>query len=102
MELIVNYLWAFGILALIFVFIKNAWVAKQDEGNAKMARIAKNIADGAMSFLKAEYKISGNFCYRCGYFTLFQREYLRQVQMEWWPSLLLLVLFVLHLQDLLE
>ena len=61
MELIVNYLWAFGILALIFVFIKNAWVAKQDEGNAKMARIAKNIADGAMSFLKAEYKILSIF-----------------------------------------
>ncbi|MCW5516114.1 sodium-translocating pyrophosphatase [Muriicola sp. Z0-33] len=61
MELIVNYLWAFGILALIFVFIKNAWVAKQDEGDAKMARIAKNIADGAMSFLKAEYKILSIF-----------------------------------------
>ena len=61
MELIVNYLWAFGILALIFVFVKNAWVAKQDEGDAKMARIAKNIADGAMSFLKAEYKILSIF-----------------------------------------
>jgi len=61
MDLIVNYLWAFGILALIFVFIKNAWVAKQDEGDAKMARIAKNIADGAMSFLKAEYKILSIF-----------------------------------------
>ena len=61
MELIVNYLWAFGILALIFVFFKNTWVAKQDEGDAKMARIAKNIADGAMSFLKAEYKILSIF-----------------------------------------
>ncbi len=44
-------------LALVFVLIKNAWVAKQDEGNEKMSRIAKHIADGAMSFLKAEYKI---------------------------------------------
>ena len=33
------------------------WVSKQEIGDAKMARIAKNIADGAMSFLKAEYKI---------------------------------------------
>jgi K(+)-stimulated pyrophosphate-energized sodium pump len=30
-------------------------------GDAKMARIAKNIADGAMSFLKAEYKILSIF-----------------------------------------
>ncbi|MEX0290195.1 MAG: sodium-translocating pyrophosphatase [Flavobacteriaceae bacterium] len=61
MEQLVNYLWAFGILALIFVFIKNAWVSKQEEGDAKMSRIAKNIADGAMSFLKAEYKILSVF-----------------------------------------
>ena len=61
MELIVKFLPAFGVLALIFVFIKNMWVAKQDEGDAKMARIAKNIADGAMSFLKAEYKILSIF-----------------------------------------
>jgi len=61
MELIVNYLWLFGILALAFVFIKNAWVAKQDEGNEKMSKIAKHIADGAMSFLKAEYKVLAIF-----------------------------------------
>ncbi len=61
MEILVNYLWVFGIVALVFVFIKNSWVAKQDEGDAKMARIAKNISDGAMSFLKAEYKILAIF-----------------------------------------
>ena len=61
MELIVNYLWAFGLLALAFVFIKSAWVSKQDEGDDKMKKIAKNIADGAMSFLKAEYKILSIF-----------------------------------------
>ncbi|MFQ3340834.1 MAG: K(+)-stimulated pyrophosphate-energized sodium pump [Flavobacteriaceae bacterium] len=57
MELIIKLLPAFGILALLFVFFKNNWVVKQEVGNEKMARIAKNIADGAMSFLKAEYKI---------------------------------------------
>ena len=57
MDLIVKLLPAFGVLALLFVFIKNMWVSKQEIGDAKMARIAKNIADGAMSFLKAEYKI---------------------------------------------
>ena len=61
MEIIVNYLPIFGILALAFVFWKNAWVSKQEEGDQKMSRIAKNIADGAMSFLKAEYKILSIF-----------------------------------------
>jgi K(+)-stimulated pyrophosphate-energized sodium pump len=61
MELIVKFLPAFGVIALLFVFIKNSWVSKQEVGTEKMARIAKNIADGAMSFLKAEYKILSIF-----------------------------------------
>ena len=61
MEFIVDFLPLFGILALAFVFIKSSWVSKQDEGDDKMKRIAKNIADGAMSFLKAEYKILSIF-----------------------------------------
>ena len=61
MELIVNFLPAFGVLALLFVFVKSAWVGKQDQGDDKMKNIAKNIADGAMSFLKAEYKILSIF-----------------------------------------
>ena len=61
MDLLVKLLPAFGALALLFVFIKNAWVSKQEVGEEKMARIAKNIADGAMSFLKAEYKILSVF-----------------------------------------
>lgn len=48
---------ALGILALLFTLIKGAWVTKQDAGNDKMKEIAKHIADGAMAFLKAEYKI---------------------------------------------
>ncbi|UII76878.1 sodium-translocating pyrophosphatase [Flagellimonas sp. HMM57] len=61
MELIVKFLPVFGVLALLYVFIKSGWVSKQEVGDAKMARIAKNIADGAMSFLKAEYKILSIF-----------------------------------------
>ena len=61
MEMIVNYLPLFGVLALAFVFLKNAWISKQEEGDDKMSNIAKNIADGAMSFLKAEYKILSVF-----------------------------------------
>ena len=61
MELIVKILPAFGLLALLFVFIKNSWVSKQEIGNEKMEKISKNIADGAMSFLKSEYKILSIF-----------------------------------------
>jgi len=61
MDLIVKFLPAFGVLALLFVWIKNIWVSKQEVGNEKMANIAKHIADGAMSFLKAEYKILSIF-----------------------------------------
>ena len=50
-----------GILALLFVYIKNNWVASREIGSEKMERIAKNIADGAMAFLRAEYKILSVF-----------------------------------------
>ena len=61
MELLVQFLPAFGIVALLFVWIKNVWVSKQDEGDEKMTKIAKHIAEGAMSFLKAEYRILAVF-----------------------------------------
>ncbi len=48
---------AFGVLALLYTFIKSAWVTKQDAGNERMTEISKYIAEGAMAFLKAEYKI---------------------------------------------
>ena len=50
-----------GLVALIFVYLKNNWVASKDVGSEKMERIAKNIADGAMAFLRAEYKILSVF-----------------------------------------
>ena len=50
-----------GIVGLVFTYWKSAWVAKQDVGSERMARIAQNITDGAMSFLKAEYSILAVF-----------------------------------------
>jgi len=47
----------FGIIGLAFTFWKAKWVDAQDPGNEKMVRIGKNISEGAMSFLKAEYSI---------------------------------------------
>jgi K(+)-stimulated pyrophosphate-energized sodium pump len=48
---------AFGVVALLYTMFKGSWVSKQDAGNERMKEIAKYIADGAMAFLKAEYKI---------------------------------------------
>jgi K(+)-stimulated pyrophosphate-energized sodium pump len=47
----------FGLIGLIWMIVQSAWVNKQDAGDEKMGGIAKAIADGAMAFLKAEYKI---------------------------------------------
>ncbi|HAW20223.1 MAG TPA: sodium-translocating pyrophosphatase [Flavobacteriales bacterium] len=52
---------AMGIVALLYVAWKSAWVSKQEVGTEKMARIADNIAVGAMAFLKAEYKVLAIF-----------------------------------------
>ena len=52
---------AAGVIALLYTFIKSAWVSKQDPGNEKMVNIAKFITDGAMAFLKAEYKVLSVF-----------------------------------------
>jgi len=52
---------AFGVLALLYTFWKSSWVSSQEIGTEKMGRIAKNIEDGAMAFLKAEYKVLAIF-----------------------------------------
>ncbi len=61
MKFIIDFLPAFGLLGLLFVIVKNNWIAKQEVGNEKMATIANNIAKGAMSFLRAEYRILSIF-----------------------------------------
>jgi K(+)-stimulated pyrophosphate-energized sodium pump len=51
----------FGVMGLLYVVWKSAWVAKQDAGTDKMKKIAGHIAEGAMAFLKAEYKVLAIF-----------------------------------------
>ncbi|HKJ45904.1 MAG TPA: sodium-translocating pyrophosphatase [Balneolales bacterium] len=46
-----------GVLALLYTYFKSSWVAKQDVGSEKMKQISGHISDGAMAFLKAEYKV---------------------------------------------
>ncbi|MEO8573613.1 MAG: sodium-translocating pyrophosphatase, partial [Pyrinomonadaceae bacterium] len=52
---------ALGILGLIVMAFKSAWVTKQDPGDAKMQELAGYIADGAMAFLKAEWRVLSIF-----------------------------------------
>jgi K(+)-stimulated pyrophosphate-energized sodium pump len=51
----------FGLVALAYTFIKSAWVIKQDPGNERMKEISTYIAEGAMAFLRAEWKVLGYF-----------------------------------------
>ncbi len=51
----------FGIIGIIIMAIKSAWVTKQDAGDENMQRLSGYIADGAMAFLKAEWKVLGYF-----------------------------------------
>lgn len=57
MENLLYYLPAFGVLGILFVFWRSAWITKQDAGTDKMKKIAGHIREGAMAFLKAEYKV---------------------------------------------
>ena len=50
-----------GILALLYTLWRSAWVSRQDAGNERMSTIAGHIADGALAFLKAEYKVLAMF-----------------------------------------
>src|ERR1700729_4624074 len=50
-----------GAIGLLYTFIKFAWVSKQDAGNERMQEISRYIAEGAMAFLKAEWKILSYF-----------------------------------------
>ncbi|MGZ5248473.1 MAG: sodium/proton-translocating pyrophosphatase, partial [Flavitalea sp.] len=50
-----------GAIGLLYTFIKFNWVSKQDAGDARMKEISDYIAEGAMAFLRAEWKILGYF-----------------------------------------
>lgn len=61
MENLIYLIPAAGLIALLFTYIKSAWVSKQEVGTEKMAKIAGHISEGAMAFLRAEYKILAIF-----------------------------------------
>jgi K(+)-stimulated pyrophosphate-energized sodium pump len=50
-----------GAIGLLYTFLKFNWVSKQDAGSDRMKEISKYIAEGAMAFLRAEWKILAYF-----------------------------------------
>src|SRR6201997_3250493 len=60
-ESIIYLVPALGIVGLLVMAIKSAWVSKQDAGEKNMQELAGYIADGAMAFLKAEWKVLSIF-----------------------------------------
>ncbi|MBO4350859.1 MAG: sodium-translocating pyrophosphatase, partial [Proteobacteria bacterium] len=50
-----------AIIALIFAIVKAKWVSEQDPGSSRMKEIASFIQEGAMAFLKAEYRVLAIF-----------------------------------------
>ncbi|MEO5909361.1 MAG: sodium-translocating pyrophosphatase [Pelobium sp.] len=50
-----------GLIGILVMISKSIWVSKQDAGDAKMTELAGYIADGAMAFLKAEWKVLSIF-----------------------------------------
>ena len=52
---------ALGILGLLVMAGKAAWVSKQDAGEKNMQELAGHIADGALAFLKAEWRVLSIF-----------------------------------------
>ena len=48
---------ALAVLGLLFMLVKMAWVKKQSPGNERMQEISKNIKEGALAFLSAEYRL---------------------------------------------
>jgi K(+)-stimulated pyrophosphate-energized sodium pump len=61
MEMLVYLLPIFGIIALVYMAVLSSWVTKQETGDEKMVSIASKIAEGAMAFLNAEYRVLAIF-----------------------------------------
>ena len=50
-----------ALIGLTFMLIKRSWVLKQDAGDGKMKEISDYIYEGALAFLKAEYRLLAIF-----------------------------------------
>ena len=62
---------ALGLFALLYTWLRAGWVARQDAGDDRMRTIAGYIADGAIAFLQAEYKVLALFGLIAGAFLFY-------------------------------
>ena len=46
-----------ALVGLAYMMVKKSWVMKQDAGDGKMKEISNHIYEGALAFLKAEYRL---------------------------------------------
>ncbi|GAB3934304.1 sodium-translocating pyrophosphatase [Mucilaginibacter myungsuensis] len=60
-EYLIYLIPVFGLIGILVMAVKSAWVTKQPTGDANMNQLAGYIADGAMAFLRAEWKILSYF-----------------------------------------
>ncbi len=58
---LIYFIPVFGLIGILVMLIKAAWVRKQDAGDENMQTLSGYIADGAMAFLRAEWKVLGYF-----------------------------------------
>lgn len=58
---LINLIPVFGLIGILVMLFQSAWVTRQDAGDKNMAELAGYIADGAMAFLKAEWKVLSYF-----------------------------------------
>ena len=52
---------AMGVVGIVALIFKSIWVSKQNAGEENMQELANYIAQGAMAFLKAEWKVLSYF-----------------------------------------
>ncbi len=57
MESIIYLIPFLGLAALLYSYIKQKWINKQSSGTEAMVKISQYIREGAIAFLKTEYKV---------------------------------------------
>ena len=78
-----------GVIAMLFSFWKTSWINKQDQGSERMKKIGKSIADGAMAFLRAEYRVLAIFVVIVAILLAFVAD--REVEYSWLVSISFIV-----------
>lgn len=61
MQIIIFLLPFIGVIGVLYMLLRTKWINEQPVGNALMKKISSHIANGAMAFLRAEYKILSIF-----------------------------------------